>query len=118
MPLVAHGLLEYGLGLLSIAAPFIFSFNDDSVPTALSIALGTAILVFGVVTVAPTGLVRSLPLDSHIVIDYVLALVLLASPFIFGFTDVGEAFAYFLVAGIAYLLLTVMTRFRAPPQRD
>jgi hypothetical protein len=110
-----HGLLEYGLGLLSIMAPFIFSFETDRA-TALSIALGTAVLVFGVVTVAPTGLVRSLPLDSHIVLDYLLALLLVASPFIFSFTDDGPAFAYFVVVGILHLLLTVLTRFRKLPK--
>jgi uncharacterized membrane protein HdeD (DUF308 family) len=111
VPLVLHGLIEYGAGVLSIAAPFLFSFESD-VATAVSIMIGTAVLILGVVTAAPTGVVRSLPLDSHIVLDYVLALVLMASPFVFGFTDDEPALAYFLILGAFHLLLTVLTRYR------
>jgi hypothetical protein len=115
VPLLVHGLLEYALGLLCIVAPFLFSFETNGA-TALSIVIGTAILALGIVTRGPTGIVRSLPLDSHIVIDYVLAIFLIASPFVFGLTDDGPAFAFFLVAGIAHLLLTITTRFRKQPK--
>jgi hypothetical protein len=117
VPLPVHGLIEYGAGLLSIAAPFLFSFETD-VAKVVSVMIGTLVLVLAVVTVAPTGIVRSLPLDSHIVLDYVLALVLIASPFVFGFTDDGPALAYFLILGVAHLLMTVLTRFRKPHASD
>jgi uncharacterized membrane protein HdeD (DUF308 family) len=115
IPLVVHGLLEYVLGVLCIAAPFLFSFDSNGTK-ALSVAIGTAILALGIVTAGPVGIVRSLPLDSHIVIDYVLAIFLIASPFVFGFTDDGPALAFFLVVGIAHLLLTILTRFRKQPK--
>jgi hypothetical protein len=82
----------------------------------LAALVGAGLLVLAVVTDAPTGLVRSLPLDSHIVIDYVLALFLIGSPFLFGFTDDEPALAFFLVLGVAHLLVSVMTRYRKPPQ--
>lgn len=113
VPLPLHGLIEYGVGVLSIAAPFLLSFETD-VAKVVSVLIGTLVLVLGVVTDSPTGLVRSLPLDSHIVLDYVLALFLIASPFVFGFTDDGPALAYFLILGVAHLLITVLTRFRTP----
>ena len=106
-----HGLVEYGEGALSIAAPFLFSFDTDAA-TVVSVVIGTLILVLAVLTAAPTGIVRNLPLDSHIVLDYVLAVVLVGSPFVFGFTDDATALAYFILLGVAHLLLTVLTRFR------
>jgi hypothetical protein len=117
VPLPLHGLIEYGIGVLSIAAPFLFSFETD-LATVVSILIGAAVLVLAVVTAAPTGLVRSLPLDSHIVLDYVLAVVFVASPFVFGFTDDGPALAYFLVLGVAHLLMTVLTRFHKHQASD
>ena len=117
VPLLVHGLLEYGVGVLSIAAPFLFSFETD-LATVISILIGAGILVLAVVTASPTGVVRNLPLDSHIVLDYVLALVLIASPFVFGFTDDGSALAYFLILGVAHLLMTILTRFRTPRAGD
>ena len=80
-----HVLLEYGVGVLSIVAPFLFSFDSDAA-TWSSILLGAGILVLGFVTAAPTGLARNLPIASHVVLDYVLGLFLIVSPFVFGFT--------------------------------
>jgi hypothetical protein len=111
VPLFVHGLLEYAVGVLSIAAPFLFSFDSDTAEV-LSILLGAGILVLAVMTEYPTGVVRSLPIDSHIVLDYVLSLFLIVSPFIFGFSGNAAETAYFLVVGVGLLLLTVTTRYR------
>jgi hypothetical protein len=111
VPLFVHGVVEYGVGALSILAPFLFSFDSD-VATAVSILLGAAIIVMGVSTEAPTGITRSLPTASHVVLDYVVSLFLLVSPFVFGFTDKRNETAYFIVLGIGFLLLTVSTRYR------
>jgi hypothetical protein len=111
VPLFVHGVVEYGVGALSILAPFLFSFDSD-VATAVSILLGAAIIVMGFSTEAPTGITRSLPTASHVVLDYVVSLFLLVSPFVFGFTDKRNETAYFIVLGIGFLLLTVSTRYR------
>src|SRR5207245_7199135 len=86
IPLAIHGVFEYCAGLLSIVGPFLFSFDSD-VAKVVSILLGAGIIVMAVMTASPTGIVRSLPIESHVVLDYVLSLFLIVSPFIFGFTD-------------------------------
>jgi hypothetical protein len=111
VPLFVHGLVEYGVGGLSIVAPFLFSFDSDAA-TALAILLGAGVIVLGFVTESPTGVVRNLHIASHVVLDYVLSVVLIVSPFIFGFTDDAAATAYFLVIGIGFVLLTIATRYR------
>jgi hypothetical protein len=58
-----------------------------------------------------TGLIKSIPVQAHVVLDYVLAIALIASPFLFGFTDDGSATAIFIVLGVIHLLLTIATRF-------
>jgi K+-sensing histidine kinase KdpD len=112
IPLFLHGLVEYLAGIVFIAAPFAFSFDSHAAPTILSILIGAGVLVLAVVTEYPAGLVRSFPLASHVVIDYVLSIFLIVSPFVFGFSDERGPLAFFLVIGVAYLLMTVMTRFR------
>jgi hypothetical protein len=111
VPLFVHGVVEYGVGALSIVAPFLFSFDSD-VATAVSILLGPAIIVMGFITEAPTGITRRLPIASHVVLDYALSLFLLVSPFVFSFTEDTNATAYFIVLGIGFLLLSVATRYR------
>ena len=110
VPLFVHGLVEYGVAALSIAAPFLFSFDSD-VATVVSILLGAAIVVFGFVTEAPTGVSRTLPIASHVVLDYVLSLFMVVTPFIFSFTDDARATAYFILVGVGFLLLTIATRY-------
>jgi hypothetical protein len=117
IPLVFHGLLEYGLAVLFIASSSLFSFDSDGAKV-LSVLIGAMLLVIGGLTDTPTALVRRLPLDSHIVLDYVLGLFAVASPFVFGFTDDNAALAFFLIAGIGHVLLTVMTRFHRREERD
>ena len=111
VPLFVHGLVEYGVGALSIVAPFLFSFDSD-VAKVVSILLGGAIIVAGFMTEAPTGVTRSLPIASHVVLDYVASLFMFISPFLFGFTDDANATAYFIVLGLGFLLLTLATRYR------
>jgi hypothetical protein len=116
VPLAMHGVAEYGIGVLSIAAPFFFNFDSDGA-TVVSALVGAGVLVLAVVTDSPTGIARTLPIASHIVIDYVLSLFLVVAPFIFSFTDDNAATAYFIVVGVVYLLLTIVTQYHKPARR-
>lgn len=110
LPLFLHGIIEYLAGALFIAAPFLFSF-DDGAATALSIVVGAAIIVLAIITDYPVGIVRTMPLEVHVVLDYVLAVVLIAAPFIFGFRDDDAAVLFFVVLGVAHLVITTITGF-------
>ncbi len=111
VPLAIHVLIEYGIGLLTILAPFLFSF-DATAAEILAVLTGAGILVFAVLTDAPTGIARTLPVASHVVIDYVLGLFLIVAPFVFGFAgDDNAATAYFIVFGLLFVMLAVLTRY-------
>ena len=73
-----------------LAAPFLFDF-DSGAAEAVAIVAGVVILVLTASTALPTGLIKSVPVHAHVVLDYVLAALLIASPFLFGFTDDGAA---------------------------
>ena len=77
----------------------------------MSIVFGVVVLVVTASTALPTGLIKSIPVQAHAVIDFLLAAVLIASPFLFGFSDDGTATAFFIVLGVVHLLLTIATRF-------
>ena len=110
VPVFVHGLIEYVAGVLLIAAPFVLAFDSDTA-TGISIAIGVVVLVVTASTAVSTGLIKSIPVQAHVVLDYALALLLIASPFAFGFDDDGTATAVFLVLGVLHLLLTIGTRF-------
>ena len=109
-PGVRPRVIEYLAAALLIAAPFLFSFDDDTA-TAVSIVVGVLLLVVTASTALPTGLIKSIPVQAHAVSTTLLAAVLIASPFLFGFSDDGTATAFFIVLGVVHLLVTIATRF-------
>jgi hypothetical protein len=111
-----HGIVEYAGAALLIAAPFLFAFDSDAA-TALAIVAGVVVIVIGASSDLPTGLSRTLPVAIHVVVDFVVAGVLIASPFLFGFSEEGTPTAFFIVFGVAEILLTVATRF-LPERRE
>jgi len=114
IPLFVHGAIEYVAGALLVAAPFLLSFDSDTA-TALSIIVGVVILAIAASTDGPTSLVDQIPRSAHVALDYVLAVVLIALPFLAGFSGETEPTVLFIVLGIAHLLITIGTRFRSEP---
>ncbi len=108
-----HGAIEYVAGVLLIAAPFLLNFNSNAA-LAVSILLGIVVLVVAASTDGPTSLVNSIPVPVHVLLDYALAGVLVASPFLFGFSAETAPTAFFIVLGVAHLLVTIGTRFQTP----
>jgi hypothetical protein len=119
IPAFVHGVLEYIVGALFIAAPFLFSFTADAA-TAVSIVGGVLLIMLAASTAMSTGLIKSIPVHAHVVLDYLLAGLMIASPFIFSFSGDDSATPFFIVAGVLYLLLAIATRFirEAPSGRS
>ncbi len=112
IPRFVHGLIEYVAAVALIVAPFVLAF--DGAATAVSIVAGLIVLVVAAVTEGPTSLIDSLPLPAHILLDYALAALLVASPFLFGFSGETTPTAFFIALGVVHLLVTIATRFRGP----
>jgi len=111
IPRFVHGLIEYVAGVLFIAAPLLLSF-DSGAATAISIVVGVVVLVIAAATDGPTSLVNSLPITAHVALDYVLAVLLVALPFVGGFSGETTPTVFFIALGVAHLLITIGTRFR------
>jgi hypothetical protein len=116
IPPFVHGLLDYLFAALLIAAPFVLGFDADAA-TGLAIAAGVAVLLLGAFTAWSTGIAKTIPPVAHAMLDYAIAVLLIALPFVAGFTDDDGASAFFVIAGVAGLLLAVATRF-TPPSKD
>ena len=110
IPVWIHGVIEYVAGILFIAAPLVFDF-DDSTATGVSVAVGIVILIVAATTADPTGLVKAITISVHVVLDFVLAVALIVAPFVLGFSDDTPATVFFIVLGVAHLLITVGTKF-------
>lgn len=111
IPVFVHGLIEYVVGVLFVAAPFLFTFDSDAA-TAVSIIVGLVLLAVAASTDGPTSLINSIPVPAHVALDYVLAALLVALPFIAGYSDETAPTVLFIAVGVAHLLITIGTRFR------
>ena len=107
-----HGVIEYLAGVLLIAAPFIFDFKSGAA-TALAVVAGVVVLGVAASTEGQTGMIAMIPTSVHVLLDFALAAVLIAAPFLFGFSDESSPTAFFIIIGVAHLLITIGTRFKA-----
>ena len=105
-----HGILDYVLGAILIAAPFVFGFDGDTATTVCVVA-GIAELGVAMTTAWSRGIIKLIPPAVHGVIDYIFVVALIAAPFIFGFSDDDTATAFLVIVGIGGLALVAATRF-------
>jgi len=106
-----HGVIEYVAGVLLIAAPFLFGFKSGAA-TALAVVAGVVVLCVAASTEGQTGMIAAIPTSVHVLLDFALAAVLVAAPFLFSFSDESAPTAFFMIIGVAHLLVTIGTRFK------
>jgi hypothetical protein len=83
-----HGILDYLVGALLIAAPWIFGFADNGGPKMwIPIILGASAIVYSVLTNYEWGAIHAIPMPAHLALDFVSGVFLAASPWLFGFAD-------------------------------
>jgi hypothetical protein len=110
IPVFVHGVIDYLLGAFLVAAPFVLGFDDDTA-TAAAVGAGVVILVVAATSDLPTALVTSIPRALHALLDYLVAIAIIAAPFALAFTDDGTATPVFVVVGVFHLLQAIATRY-------
>src|SRR4051794_33318802 len=118
IPAFVHGLYEYLAGLALAVVPLALGY-DSGAATAVSIILGLLLIFLTATTSSSTSLVNQVSLPAHIILDYVLVAILIASPFLFSFSDESAPTAIFIGGGVLHLLISIGTRYRKgePPGR-
>jgi hypothetical protein len=111
IPAFVHSLVEYIAGVALIAAPLLLDYHSGAAK-AVSIVLGVLVLFLVATTTSTMSLINQVPLSMHIVFDYAIAAIMIASPFLFGFSGESTPTAVFLTGGVVWLLLSIGTRYR------
>ena len=115
IPTRVHGLLDYLVGLLLIAAPWVFNFARGGAETWVPVALGVGALVYSVFTDYELGLVKRLPMGTHLTLDLLSGLLLAASPWLFGFSEF--VWVPHVVLGVLEVGASLMTKTAPAPTR-
>jgi hypothetical protein len=107
-----HAGMDYAVGLLLVASPWLFGFADEStVATWIAVLAGVAMLGLSMITDYEGGLLaRLVPMRTHLMVDAGLGLLLAVSPWLFGFGDDGtNAWLPFLAIGLGEITSSVTT---------
>lgn len=82
-----HGYLDYLVGSLLIVAPWLLGFARGGAETWVPVVLGAGAVMYSLVTDYELGLVRVIAMPVHLALDGASGLLLLLSPWLFGFAD-------------------------------
>ena len=111
IPTSLHAPLDYIVGAVLIAGPWIFQFSDDAAATTVSIVLGIGLIVYSLFTNYELGVWKVAPMAVHNLIDIVAGALLAVSPWLFGYADQGTNFWLpFVVIGLAAVFLGLTTK--------
>ncbi len=114
LPTSVHGVLDYLVGIALIAAPWIFGFAYvGGAAVYVPIVLGIALILYSLVTRYELGIpgIKFLPMPYHLVIDFLAAVFLAASPWIFGFASKPlNVWLPHLVVGIVVVLVVLVSQ--------
>ncbi|HEY0790156.1 MAG TPA: SPW repeat protein [Chthoniobacterales bacterium] len=108
VPRNVHGILDYLVGLLLAASPWLFHFADGGPATFIPVVLGLGALLYSLLTDYELGVARIIPFTTHLILDFVSGVLLLVSPWLFGFHD--HVYLPHVVFGLLEIGAAVMTR--------
>jgi hypothetical protein len=108
IPTRLHGMLDYGMGLLLIIAPWLLGFADGGPEQWVPVILGAGVILYSLLTDYELGVARVIPMPVHLGLDVAGGVVLAASPWLFGFAD--EIWWPHVVLGVLEIGAGLMTR--------
>ena len=117
VPSSVHGIFDYIGGIALIACPFIFGFYSmGGIAVILPIVLGVGLVVYSLLTDYERGIpgLKFIPMQVHLILDFVAAAFLVAAPFLFGFENQGwNVWLPFVVAGVGVIALVLVSQTHA-----
>jgi hypothetical protein len=108
IPTRIHALLDYAVGVLLLAVPYLLGFADGSPAQYVPQVLGVMTIVMSLFTRYELSVARIIPMPLHLAVDALGGALLAASPWLFGFSD--RVYLPHLLAGLGELLVVVLSR--------
>ena len=110
LPTRIHGVLDYGVGFILMVSPWLFGFNYDGAETWVPFVLGLGAIVYSIFTDYELGRIKRVKMSTHLTLDLLSGVFLLASPWIFGFVDV--VYLPHVLFGLLEILVSLTTQTR------
>jgi len=108
IPTKVHGYLDYMMGVLLIAAPWLFDFAKGGAETWVPVLLGAGAIIYSLMTDYELGATNAISMRTHLTLDLLSGILLAASPWLFGFAD--YVYAPHLILGILEIGAALTTK--------
>lgn len=106
-----HGYLDYAVILLLFIAPSLFNFVGEA--ATVSYVLGVVYLGMVLATAYPLGIFKLIPFTVHGAVELILSPLLIAMPWLAGFSYDSSARYFYVAAGIALFFVWLVTDYKA-----
>jgi hypothetical protein len=117
LPAWFHAVADYAVGLTLIIVAI--AVGGSGLAVATGVIVGAVVLLVSMLTRYPLGVAKVLPFTVHSAGDYLAAALLILSPFVLGYTDTdGGLSAFYVVAGLAVLAVSLVTNYQYSPKRE
>ena len=103
----AHGILDYLVGIILIAAPWILGFAQDGAETWVPVILGASAILYSLITNYEMGVSKTISMRTHLMLDIASGILLAASPWLFNFEE--QVYLPHLILGLGEILIASLT---------
>jgi len=103
-----HGVLDFLMAFLLLSIPFMMHYDIGAMVGRIFIIFGVATVIYSLITRYESGLLSIIPMQLHLVLDILSGIVLAASPWLFGFSDI--VFMPHLIIGIVEIIIALTTK--------
>lgn len=108
-----HGYIDYLTVAAFMLAPTVFMVEDVLPAVTGCYVVAGALLMTSLVTRYPLGALPVVPFTVHGALEFIIAPLLVAYPWIAGFSEVPGPRNFFIAAGAALFLVWLLTDYRA-----
>ena len=99
-----HAFLDYPVAVALVVLPFLLGLGgSDPIALYLSVITGVAAFILTLLTDHHLGAVRLIPYKVHLIVDFLVAVVFILTPFVLSFQGL-DAY-YYWANGIAVLVV-------------
>jgi hypothetical protein len=110
IPTRVHGVIDYLVGAILAASPYVLGFANGGAAEFIPVALGLGAIVYSLFTDYELGAIRAIPMPVHLGLDAASGVFLAASPWLFGFAD--QVFWPHLIIGLFEIAASLLTQTR------
>ena len=113
-----HAYLDYPVALALIGLPFVLGLgNSHPFALWLSVATGIAAFVLTLLTDHKLGVFKVVPYSFHLLVDFLVGIVFLISPFVLSFGGI-DAWFYWANGAAVLLVVSLHQAEESPNRRD